>query len=69
MPEFAQKVEFEDVKGLRFTKSKIALWCQIDGKEVCIPQSQIDDDSEVWEPGQEGKLVISEWIATQKGLV
>ncbi len=69
MPEFENTVEFDNVKGLRFTKSELALWCSIDGKEECIPQSQISDDSEVWKPGQEGKLVISEWIALQKGLI
>ncbi len=69
MPSFADKAEFENVKGLRFTKLELALWCSIEGEEVCIPQSQIDDDSEVWKPGQEGKLVISEWLAIQKELV
>lgn len=34
-----------------------------------IPQSQVTDDSEVWKPGDQGKLVITEWIAEQKGLV
>ena len=41
-----------------------------DGEEVRIPNSQIDDDSEIWnesEKGEEGKLVISEWLATKKG--
>lgn len=65
----AEKAEFEDAKGLRFTKTGLALWCLVDGIEVCIPQSQIDDDSEVWRPGDEGKLVISMWIAIEKGLV
>ena len=69
MPEFSEEAEFQNVKGLRFTKSELALWCSIEGKEVCIPQSQISDNSEVWGPGQEGKLVISEWWAMQKGLV
>ena len=41
-----------------------------DGEEVWIPNSQIDDDSEIWgesDKGEEGKLVISEWLATKKG--
>ena len=41
----------------------------IDGKSCWIPQSQIDDDSEVYRANDRGKLVISEWIAIQKGLV
>lgn len=36
---------------------------------VWIPKSQIDDDSEVWKKDQDGKLVVSEWIAEQKGLI
>lgn len=39
----------------------------IDGQEEWIPKSQIHDDSEVWQRGQEGDLVVSEWMAKQKG--
>lgn len=35
---------------------------------VFIPKSLIDDDSEVWEVGQEGELVIPTWLANEKGL-
>jgi len=45
-----------------------SLLCVIDGEEHWIPQTQIDDDSEVYKRGDEGKLVISRWIARQKGL-
>jgi hypothetical protein len=34
-----------------------------------IPQSQIHDDSEVWQAGNSGQLVLTRWIAEQKGLV
>jgi len=37
--------------------------------EGWIPQSQIDDRSEVWKKGDKGALRISEWIATQKGIL
>ena len=40
-----------------------------DGKEVFIPKSQITDDSEVWESGQEGELEIPEWLAMDRGLI
>lgn len=46
-----------------------ALLCNIEGEEIWIPKSQIDDDSEVYEMGTTGDLVVSRWIATQKGLV
>lgn len=48
-----------------------ALLCEIDGDTYWIPKSQIHDDSEVYDAGEnsEGTLVITEWIATQKGLM
>ena len=45
-----------------------AILVEIDGEEHWIPLSQIDDDSEVYQEGDEGVLVISHWIAVQKGL-
>lgn len=59
-------VTLEDVRALRQTEK--ALLCLIDGDEVWIPQSHIHDDSEVYEQGGEGRLVISRWLAEQKGL-
>ena len=32
-----------------------------------VPQSQIHDDSEVWQEGDSGTLVVTRWIAEQKG--
>lgn len=66
MPTFRDKARFENVALLRATDA--ALLCRIDGEDYWIPQSQIDDDSEVWRAGDEGDLVVSEWIAVQKGL-
>jgi hypothetical protein len=36
---------------------------------VWVPVSQVHDDSEVWKVGDEGKLVVTQWIAEQKGWV
>lgn len=68
MPSFKEKIEIENVYVIKQTSK--ALLCQVDDgeDEVWIPQSQIDDDSEVWKEGQEGTLIVSEWIARQKGL-
>lgn len=60
-------VSFLDVIALMATP--LALLCNIDGEEIWIPYSQIDDDSEVSEVGDEGELVITEWFAVQKGLI
>lgn len=46
-----------------------AILVRIDGAEHWIPQSHVHDDSEVYAEGDEGTLVISEWIAKQKGLL
>lgn len=62
-----QTVRFNGVVAVRATDK--ALLCRIDGHEHWIPQGQIDDDSEVYQAGDEGDLVVSEWIATQKGLL
>lgn len=47
-----------------------ALLVVIAGEEHWMPRSQIHDDSEVWDDmnNDEGKLVITQWIAEQKGL-
>lgn len=61
-------IDFSDVTAL-FDSGK-ALKCLIDGEEYWIPHSQISDDSEVFDAGDnaEGTLVISLWLAEQKGL-
>ncbi len=67
MPEFESKVTFVDVVCLKQTTK--ALLCEINGKQVWIPHSQVDDDSEVYREGDEGKLIVSEWIANEKKLI
>lgn len=67
MATFKNKARFEGVAALRQTEK--ALLVELDGKEIWVPQSQIDDDSEVFEAGGEGVLVVSEWWATERGLV
>lgn len=66
MPEFKEKTRINDVTVKRVSDK--AILCVIEGNEIWIPQSQIDDDSEVWKEGDEGTLVISAWLANQKGL-
>jgi hypothetical protein len=48
-----------------------ALQVLFEGELFWIPYSQIDDDSEMYHRKQIGKtgcLIISEWLARQKGL-
>jgi len=63
--DFTHKVHIDGVEALRSTDK--AVLCDIEGDLIWIPQSQIDADSEVWEQGDSGTLVISEWIAKEKG--
>lgn len=63
-----EPVTIDEVVSHRNTTSGLALVCTIDGREVLVPHSQITDDSEVYEPGQSGKLVITAWLARREGL-
>ncbi len=45
-----------------------ALLVVVEGEEVWIPKGQIHDDSEVYDEGHEGTLVIPLWLAEAKGL-
>ena len=67
MPSFREKAEFFDV--LVVDETTLAIKCVIDGTGWWIPQSCIDSESDVRTIGDEGTLVISEWIAKEKGLV
>lgn len=63
----SEPVTIEDVTAT--ASSSKAILCDIDGEEIWIPKRQIHDDSEVYAKGHTGKLVITRWIAEEKGLV
>jgi hypothetical protein len=42
-----------------------ALCVRIQGKTYWVPQSVIHDDSEVFEVGHRGKLVVQQWWAVK----
>jgi len=44
-------------------ETELALLCNIKGADHWVPKSQIDDSSEVYKAGDEGKLVVSAWCA------
>jgi hypothetical protein len=63
-------VELENTVCLKETD--MALLCRLEtGQEVWIPKSQVDDASEVLDDddNDRGTLVVTAWIATEKGLV
>lgn len=62
--------EINDVWALKNSDSGKALLVEAKEAEddpVWIPHSQITADSEVYEPEHYGKLVITDWLADQKG--
>ncbi len=61
-----RNVVVEDVECIRNT-AKAAL-VVINDEEHWVPQSQIHADSEVYQRGHRGKLVMSKWIAAQREL-
>ena len=63
---YGDTVKIENVVAKRETEA--ALLCEIDGEDHWIPKSQIDEDSEVYAEGHQGSLVITQWIADQKGI-
>lgn len=64
---FSDTAEFEDVSCI--DDSPLAIQVVIDGQCVWIPRSAVDESSEVQEKEDEGLLVISEWMAVEKGLI
>lgn len=60
-------VWFDDVEALKETDK--ALLVEIEGEEIWIPKSVIDDDSEVYAEGHEGRLAVHEWWAEKEGLI
>lgn len=67
MTTFRDRVEIEDCYGVR-QSGKAVLVHLPDGREEWFPVSQIDDESEVWNDDTDGTLIISRWIAQEKGL-
>jgi len=57
-----------ELDALCIHETDLALLVEIEGEEVWIPKSQIEDDSEVMEKGDEGTLVVSGWFADKEGL-
>jgi hypothetical protein len=61
--------EFESCECIAQSNEAILVRIPEQEDPVWIPQSQVHSDSEVWKLYDKGTLVITEWIAIQKGLV
>jgi hypothetical protein len=59
----AQTVEIPNVTVVRETDKAILCQLEEDGEEVWVPQSLVDEASEVWKAKDEGTLVVPKWFA------
>lgn len=39
-----------------------------DAREVWVPKSVLDEDSEVYQQDDEGTLIVQDWFASKKGM-
>lgn len=65
--ETQEPVEFEDAWCKRETAKALLVFIPDHG-EKWIPKSQVHDDSEVYQDGDRGKIVVSAWFAEKEGL-
>jgi hypothetical protein len=64
------KFEVHDAVVIRESEKALLVEAPVFDEEQWVPKNQIDDDSEVWgekEGRNEGTLIVSKWIAEQKG--
>lgn len=59
------EIEVEDVDA----ETEAAILVDLGDEDMWIPKSQISPDSDVQKKGDEGTLLITEWIAKEKGLI
>ncbi|OEU66298.1 MAG: hypothetical protein BA863_10395 [Desulfovibrio sp. S3730MH75] len=60
-------MEIADAKCTAETEKAILVEAPDFGEPTWVPQSQIDDSSEVYEKGHEGTLIVSDWWAEKQG--
>jgi hypothetical protein len=63
------KISFYDCKAIRQTEKALLVYIPDLETEEWIPQSCVDDDSEVYKKGDCGELVIFDYFAKSKGWV
>lgn len=65
-PRSNETVTVRDAQCIRQTERAICV--RIGKRELWVPQSVVDDDSEVYARGDHGKLVVAAWFAEKEGL-
>lgn len=59
-------ISLDDVRCTRETPKALLVVLE-DGREEWIPKSQVTEDSEVYGEGHHGTLVVTSWLAEQRG--
>ena len=59
--------EIEKAKCIAQTDAAILVEAPEFDKPEWIPQSQVDEDSTVYAKGHTGTLIVSDWLAEQRG--
>lgn len=60
-------VEFSDAEAV--AQRGMHLYCLVHGKRAALSPLLIQPGSEVWRPGDRGRLVIPRWLAVELNLV
>lgn len=47
----------------------LSVLCEIEGEQYWLPKSQLDVERGIGKEGEEGDLVVAEWIAMEKGII
>ena len=61
-----ESYDLENASILRETEKAILVECDL-ASDLWIPKSQIHDDSEIWEVGEYGTLLVNQWWADKEG--
>lgn len=70
MPRDEEGFVFGHATVVRIGKAAICVRARNSEKDVWVPDSQIHDDSDLHmksKPGEGGKLVVTKWLAEQRG--
>ncbi len=67
--ETIMDIRIDDARCIAETERAICIEAPEFDEPQWVPQSQITADSEVWRRDDEGVLVVTEWIAGQKGWI
>jgi hypothetical protein len=60
-------VNIGDGEGLRETAEAVLIYLDDVGDEVWIPRSQIHESSDVQDEGDVGSVVVTNWLAKERG--